>query len=157
MPRRIKTLKSHLSERLRTPEAMAAFLNAALKESKSAAFLLALRYAADLQGIGKVAADAKLNRENVYRMLSEEGNPTFSSLKRILHVLGMTLRIELETRTDEIEASLVVGTVVPKLQGSTVGDLQPSTLPEQLQPRQDEYQGDDHESIIPADDQPLAA
>jgi len=157
MPRRTKSLKSHLSERLSTPEAMAAFLNAALKEGQLASFLLALRYVADIQGIGKLATESKLNRENVYRMLSEDGNPTLSSLRRILHVLGMTIRIEPEAQVHEIDTSLVIGTVAPKLQGSTVEDLQQGTLLEQLQPIQFEYQGDNHESTVPAQDQPLAA
>jgi probable addiction module antidote protein len=157
MPRRTKSLKDHLSERLQTPEEMAGFLNTALHEGDLVAFLLALRYVADIQGVGKIAADARLNRENVYRMLSAQGNPTLSSLRKILHVLGMELRVAPEVCHAEVRATKVVATVAAKLQGTNIQNSEADGQPEQLQPIQDKFKGIDHESIVPTDHKPLAA
>ena len=55
---------------------------------------LALRDVAEARGIGQVAAAANLNRESLYRMLSEGGNPRLSSLDALLHALGLRLAVE---------------------------------------------------------------
>ena len=47
-------------------------------------FLTALRNVAEAHGIKKLAEDTQLNRESMYRMLSEQGNPQLSSLTAIL-------------------------------------------------------------------------
>ena len=85
-----ETLKETLSD----PEEAAAYLNAALEESDPAVFLLALKDVANVHGgIGKIARSANLNRESLYRMLSENGNPTVTSLNALLHTLGLRLAI----------------------------------------------------------------
>jgi len=43
--------------------------------------------------LAKVADTAELNRENLYRMLSESGNPRISSLNAILQAFGLRLSI----------------------------------------------------------------
>jgi len=47
-------------------------------------FLLALRNVAEARGVARIARETKLNRENLYAMLSERGNPVVSSLYAIL-------------------------------------------------------------------------
>lgn len=85
-----ETLKESLSD----PKEAAAYLNAALEEGDSAMFLLALKDVANVHGgVAQVAQAAKLNRESMYRMLSENGNPTVNSLNALLHVLGLRLAI----------------------------------------------------------------
>jgi DNA-binding phage protein len=42
-------------------------------------------------GIGTLAKLTQLNRENLYAMLSETGNPRLSSLTTILHTLGFEI------------------------------------------------------------------
>ena len=85
-----ETLKETLSD----PEEAAAYLNAALEEGDPAVFLLALKDVANVHGgIGKIARSANLNRESLYRMLSENGNPTVTSLNALLHTLGLRLAI----------------------------------------------------------------
>ena len=57
-------------------------------------FLLALKDVADAHsGLGVLAEETSLNREGLYRMLSEEGNPTLSSLALIIDALGMKLEV----------------------------------------------------------------
>jgi len=73
-----------------------AYLNAAIEDGNQEVFLLALRDVAEARGISEVARIAHLNRENVYRILSAKGNPQLSSLRALLHSLGLKLTIEME-------------------------------------------------------------
>jgi probable addiction module antidote protein len=83
-----------LKETLTDTEQAAEYLNAALEEKDPAAFLMALRDVANARGVSKLAAEAKLNRESLYRMLSEEGNPTVGSLTAVLRALGLRLSVK---------------------------------------------------------------
>ena len=57
-------------------------------------FLLALRNVTEAQGgVWSLAEKTKLNRESLYRMLSERGNPEFQSLDALLHALGFRLAV----------------------------------------------------------------
>jgi len=47
-----------------------------------------------LGGVDKHSQQTELNRESVYRMLSEHGNPRLSSLGVILAQLGIRIRFE---------------------------------------------------------------
>ena len=85
-----------LKAALTDPEEAAAYLNAALAENDQEIFLLALRDLAEARGFSQIAQDTSLNRENLYRMLSASGNPQLSSLKVLLHSLGLRLAVEVE-------------------------------------------------------------
>jgi probable addiction module antidote protein len=70
------------------------YLNAALEEDDPELFLLALRNVAEAQGgMGQLAEKANLNRESLYKMLSERGNPELRSLDALLHALGFRLAV----------------------------------------------------------------
>jgi probable addiction module antidote protein len=91
---RSRAYKNSLKDFLRDPADAADYLNAALGEGDAAAFLLALRDVADVQGgIGKLASSSQLNRESMYRMLSEKGNPRIDSLNAVLQALGLRLSV----------------------------------------------------------------
>jgi len=79
---------------LTDPEEAAAYLNAALEESSQEAFLLALRDVANARGLTSLARETSLNRENLYRMLSEQGNPQLFSLTVLLDALGLSIAIK---------------------------------------------------------------
>lgn len=54
--------------------------------------MLALRNVAEAQGgVAQLAKNAKSNRESLYKMLSEQGNPELKSLDLLLHALGFQL------------------------------------------------------------------
>ncbi|WP_300455718.1 addiction module antidote protein [Desulfobacula sp.] len=82
-----------LLKRLQDPEYASEYLNEALKEGSQEMFMLALRDVAKAKGISQVAKETNLNRETMYRMLSEKGNPNLSSLNKLLNTLGLTLSI----------------------------------------------------------------
>ena len=84
-------LKKTLAE---NPDEAAAYLNAALEDGSQDVFLMALRDVAEAKGFSKLAREASLNRENIYRILSGKGNPRVSSLTAILDSLGLKLAVE---------------------------------------------------------------
>jgi probable addiction module antidote protein len=91
---RSRAYEETLDEALADPRDAAEYLNAALAEDDTAAFLLALRDVANVHGgVGRLAGEAELNRESLYRMLSEDGNPRISSLNAVLHALGLRLSV----------------------------------------------------------------
>lgn len=93
--RRNKALgRFDVAEHLRTPEEMAAYLDACIEESEGdAAFIVrALGDIARSQGMTKVARDAGVSRESLYRALSGERSPDFSTVLKVTKALGLKLR-----------------------------------------------------------------
>jgi probable addiction module antidote protein len=92
--RKSTAYQSDLIESLRDAGEAKEYLNAALEEDDPELFLLALRNVAEAQGgVGQLAEKAKLNRESLYKMLSERGNPELRSLDALLHALGFRLAV----------------------------------------------------------------
>ena len=82
---------------LQDPQEAAAYLDAALEEGDRAAFLLAIRNVIDaLGGMTQIARTTGLNRENLYRILSKQGNPELNSLEKLLKCLGLRLAVEVD-------------------------------------------------------------
>ena len=84
--------KPYELERLRDPETAAAYLSIAAKEDDLAAFLQALRNVTEaMGGVSRIAARTGLNRQQLYRTLSRDGNPELRSLTKILDASGVRL------------------------------------------------------------------
>jgi probable addiction module antidote protein len=84
-----------LMEHLRDPEIAFMFIKDALEDDEMPGqFLLALRKVTEAHGMTNIAKLASLNRVNLYRILSENGNPELKSLHSILNVLGFRLSID---------------------------------------------------------------
>jgi probable addiction module antidote protein len=89
-----KAYQPDLIESLRDAGEAEEYLNAALEEDDPELFLLALRNVAEAQGgVAQLAKKSKLNRESLYKILSERGNPEFRSLDALLHALGFRLAV----------------------------------------------------------------
>jgi probable addiction module antidote protein len=70
-------------------------LNAILEEGEQGELLIALRQMAKaFGGVQSVAEKANLNPTQLYRTLSEEGNPELRSLSAILKAMGLRLAVE---------------------------------------------------------------
>lgn len=91
--------REHLLESLRDKEEAAAYLNAVLEYADEPVLMLAIRDVVDAYGVRNVAESAELNRESLYRMLSEQGNPRLSSLFAVLRSIGLRLAVEIEEVT----------------------------------------------------------
>ena len=76
------------------PAEAAAYLDAALADGDQEVFLLALRDLAEARGMTALAKQANLNRESLYRMLSNKGNSQLSSLTAILSSAGLRLSVQ---------------------------------------------------------------
>ena len=88
-----KTTRYDVAEHLRTPEEMAAYLEACFEESEGDAGFVAkaLGDIARAKGMTQVARDAGLSRESLYKALSGERTPTFDTILRVVHALGIEL------------------------------------------------------------------
>jgi probable addiction module antidote protein len=95
MPKRTSSYHSWLVEKLKVPQVAETYLRTALADSQEA-FLAALRNVAEAHRMTKVAEGAGVNRESLYKALSEDGNPRFSTLDSVLNTLGMTLSVQLK-------------------------------------------------------------
>jgi len=75
---------------------MAMYLEACLEEAgDDAAFIAAaLGDIARAKGMTQLARATGLGRESLYKALSGEGNPSFATILKVLHALGLKLRAE---------------------------------------------------------------
>ena len=82
---------------LTTKEAMIEYLNEALKTSiednTPEHFMEALGDVTRAQGIANAAKATDLNREHLYRSLSKKGNPTFTTIIKLINFLGLEINI----------------------------------------------------------------
>ena len=85
-----KTTRYDVAEHLRTPEEMAAYLEACFEEAQGdAAFIAkALGDIARAKGMTQVARDAGLSRESLYKALSGERSPGFDTILKVMTALG---------------------------------------------------------------------
>jgi probable addiction module antidote protein len=78
------------------PEFAVEYLRAALEEGDDPQILLiALRRIAESRGgVAKVAKEAGIERESLYRALSAKGNPRLSTLIAVTKAVGLRLTVE---------------------------------------------------------------
>jgi probable addiction module antidote protein len=91
--RKTQTIAYDVAEQLRTPEEMAAYLDAWFEEAPddAAGIARALGDIARARGMAQVARDAGLSRESLYKALSENGNPSFATVLKVARALGVRL------------------------------------------------------------------
>lgn len=94
--RKTKTTPYDVAEHLRTPEEMAAYLDAWLEDAPedAAGIARALGDIARAKGMSQVAKDTGLSRESLYRALSSEGNPSFATVLKVAKALGVRLHAQ---------------------------------------------------------------
>ena len=80
-----------VTDALKTPEARAAYIEAAIEENDPDFLTVALGDVAKAEGMTKVARKAKVARENLYRAFSPGGNPTMATVMRVLNALGLRI------------------------------------------------------------------
>lgn len=87
----VKTTKFAAADYLDSPEAIQAYLEAAFETSDTALIAAALGDVAKAKGMSSVADRSGLSRESLYRALSENGNPEFGTVLKVLSAVGVTL------------------------------------------------------------------
>jgi probable addiction module antidote protein len=91
-----------VAEYLRTPEEMAAYLEACIEEADGDAVFIAkaLGDIARAQGMTQVARDSGLSRESLYKALSGERSPSFDTILKVVTALGLKLSASVRSEAE---------------------------------------------------------
>lgn len=87
------TKKWDSADYLESREDVAAYLEAVFEENDPALIAHALGVAARAKGMTAIAEEAGLTRASLYKALSEDGNPAFSTVMSVVQALGLKLKI----------------------------------------------------------------
>jgi|SRR3989338_4087752 len=102
MTRKTKDYEVDLLERLRDADYAAEYLNAVIEDESDEDFeehfLMALRDIAKAHGMTHLSKQTELWRKSLYKALSKNGNPRFSTLIGLLHAMGLTFQIASQKR-----------------------------------------------------------
>ena len=85
--------KWDMADYINTKEDVAGYLEAALEENDDALLFAVLGDIARSKGMAQIAKDLNLARESLYRSLSQDGNPSFSTVVKVLDNLGFQLSV----------------------------------------------------------------
>jgi probable addiction module antidote protein len=89
----LQTYAWDASDHLETKEDIAAYLEAALEDGDLSLVVAALGDIARSKGMTHIARETGLGRESLYKALSVEGNPEFSTVLKVLQALGLRLQV----------------------------------------------------------------
>ncbi len=89
----IKTKPFNISDHLNTPEDIRIFLQEANETGTEAEFIHALNTAARAKGMTEVAKAAGVTRASLYKSLSEDGNPNYTTISKVVKALGCKLNV----------------------------------------------------------------
>ena len=89
----LETRKWDVTEHLDTEERIMLFLEAVFEDGDPAVISAAIGEVARARGMTNVARDTGLSRENLYKALSESGNPEFSTILKVVKALGFNLTV----------------------------------------------------------------
>lgn len=83
------------AEYLQSDADCAAYLQACLEQAPDdvAVFAKALGDVARARGMMQLAKDTGLTREGLYKALGEKGNPSFSTVMKVMHALGLQISV----------------------------------------------------------------
>lgn len=81
------------SDYLETEEDIVAYLEAAIEEGDPSLMAAALGDIARSKGMTQIARETGLGRESLYKALSIEGNPEFTTIVKVLQALGLRLQV----------------------------------------------------------------
>lgn len=83
-------------DHLRDDADIVAYLDAVLEENDPKLLAHALGVVARAKGISDIARETGLGRQNLYKALSETGNPTLETLLAVIRALGLKLHVAAE-------------------------------------------------------------
>lgn len=89
----VETKKWDIVEHLDTDERIALFLEAVFEDGDPAVIAAAIGDVARARGMSQIAKEAGLSRENLYRALSEGGNPEFATILKVIRAIGYDLTV----------------------------------------------------------------
>jgi probable addiction module antidote protein len=89
-----KLTKWDSAEYLKTEEDVINYIEACLEENDPQLIPHALGVIARAKGMTQLAKDTGITREGLYKALSEEGNPEFSTMMKVFKGLGLKLTVQ---------------------------------------------------------------
>ena len=92
----VKLTRWDVIDYLETEEDMALYLDACMDEDTGDGVLIrtALNNIARAKGMGRLAKSAGMTRQGLYKALSSEGNPSFTTVMKIIRALGVKLHVQ---------------------------------------------------------------
>jgi probable addiction module antidote protein len=84
----------YLADEIETREDVAGILEAAIEENDIEFLFKVIGDIARSKGMAQIARELNLNRESLYRSLSPDGNPAFSTVAKVLDNLGFQLSVK---------------------------------------------------------------
>ncbi len=78
---------------LQDPIQAAAYIEAVMELDEPATLLVALRHVAKAHGMAAVARRADMGDKTLFKALSAEGNPTLTTVHKVLHAVGLRLSV----------------------------------------------------------------
>lgn len=89
---KIKVSRFDVAEHLDSEEMIAEYINAALESGDVDVLMAAIGDVAKARGMSRVAADAGVGRESLYKTLSGESKPRADTVFKLLRALGVKLQ-----------------------------------------------------------------
>lgn len=80
-----------MAELLDSDEAISEYLSQVLADGDNQEFLRAIGYVAKARGMTKIATDAGMGRESLYKAFAPGAKPRFETVLKVLHSLGIDL------------------------------------------------------------------
>lgn len=93
MKARDKSYEQATLQVLTDPVEAAAYIEAVLELDDPVTLLVALRQVANAHGMAEVARRADVGDKTLFRALSENGNPTLSTVHKVLRAVGLRLSV----------------------------------------------------------------
>ena len=82
-----------LADEIETREDVIGILEAALEQNDTEFLFKVIGDIARSKGMSQIARELELNRENLYRSFSQDGNPSFNTVAKVLDNLGYQLSV----------------------------------------------------------------
>ena len=90
---RDSSFDDYMVESMKDPSEAAAYIEAVMQMDDPAALLVALRHVARAHGMAEVARRADVGDKTLFKALSASGNPTLSTVQKVLAAVGLRLSV----------------------------------------------------------------
>lgn len=100
----MQKLDNYLKDQFKDEENVKEYINSALEQyfedHNKELFLASLKEVIQAKGgVTEFARNTDINRQHIYRMLSDKGNPSFDNIGTLLIALGLKLQVEITSHT----------------------------------------------------------
>ncbi|RDJ20604.1 putative addiction module antidote protein [Bosea caraganae] len=89
----LETTRFDIQDHLKSRDEQVAYLEAALDEGDPSFIAVALGDIARARGVTKLAQEAGISRETIYKTFRQGGNPTLETISAVTKALGLKLAL----------------------------------------------------------------